>query len=91
MCSSDLRLSRPMLVLQGLDDKVVPPSQSEALVAALAAKGIPHAYVAYEGEGHGFRKAENIVRSLESELSFYAQVLGFPHPEGVPVLTLTTG
>ena len=85
------RLSRPMLVLQGLDDKVVPPSQSEALVAALAAKGIPHAYVAYEGEGHGFRKAENIVRSLESELSFYAQVLGFPHPEGVPVLPLTTG
>ena len=85
------RLSSPMLVLQGLDDKVVPPSQSEALVAALAAKGIPHAYVAYEGEGHGFRKAENIVRSLESELSFYAQVLGFPHPEGVPVLPLTTG
>ena len=85
------RLSRPMLVLQGLDDKVVPPSQSEALVAALAAKGIPHAYVAYEGEGHGFRKAENIVRSLGSELSFYAQVLGFPHPEGVPVLPLTTG
>ncbi|MFM8943839.1 MAG: prolyl oligopeptidase family serine peptidase [Actinomycetota bacterium] len=82
------RLSRPMLVLQGLDDRVVPPAQSELLVAALAAKGIPHAYIAYEGEGHGFRKAENIVRSLESELSFYAQVLGFPHPEGVPVLPL---
>jgi dipeptidyl aminopeptidase/acylaminoacyl peptidase len=83
------RLTKPMLVLQGLDDRVVPPAQSEALVAALAAKGIPHAYVTFEGEGHGFRKAENIVRSLESELSFYAQVLGFPHPEGVPVLPLT--
>lgn len=83
------RLTKPMLVLQGLDDRIVLPAQSEALVAALAAKGIPHAYVAFEGEGHGFRKAENIVRSLESELSFYAQVLGLPHPEGVPVLPLT--
>ena len=83
------RLTKPMLVLQGLDDRVVLPAQSEALVAALAAKGIPHAYIAFAGEGHGFRKAENIVRSLESELSFYAQVLGFPHPEGVPVLPLT--
>ena len=54
-----------------------------AVSAALAAKGVPHSTVFFEGEGHGFRKAENIVRCLEGELSFYAQVLGFPHPEGV--------
>jgi dipeptidyl aminopeptidase/acylaminoacyl peptidase len=71
------RISTPMLVLQGADDRVVPPAQSELIVEALAARGVPHAYLLYEGEGHGFRKAENIVDSLEAELSFYAQVLGF--------------
>jgi dipeptidyl aminopeptidase/acylaminoacyl peptidase len=71
------RLARPMLVLQGLDDKVVPPSQSEVMVAALERKGIPHAYLAFEGEGHGFRKQENVRRSLEAELSFVGQVFGF--------------
>ena len=82
------RIRKPMLVLQGLDDRVVPPSQSEALVAALDAKGVPHAYIEFEGEGHGFRKAENIRRGLEAEISFYAQVLGFPHPDDVPRLPL---
>ena len=71
------RISTPMLVLQGADDRVVPPSQAELIVAALRERGIPHAYLLYEGEGHGFRKAENIAASLEAELSFYAQVLGF--------------
>jgi dipeptidyl aminopeptidase/acylaminoacyl peptidase len=71
------RISTPMLVLQGADDRVVPPSQAELIVAALRERGIPHAYLLYEGEGHGFRKAENIAGSLEAELSFYAQVLGF--------------
>jgi dipeptidyl aminopeptidase/acylaminoacyl peptidase len=71
------RISTPMLVLQGADDRVVPPAQSELIVDALAARGVPHAYLLYEGEGHGFRKAENIVDSLEAELSFYGQVLGF--------------
>jgi dipeptidyl aminopeptidase/acylaminoacyl peptidase len=66
-----------MLVLQGADDRVVPPAQAELIVGALRERGIPHAYVLYEGEGHGFRKAENIVDSLEAELSFYGQVLGF--------------
>jgi dipeptidyl aminopeptidase/acylaminoacyl peptidase len=71
------RISTPMLVLQGADDRVVPPSQAELIVGALQERGVPHAYLLYEGEGHGFRKAENIVDSLEAELSFYGQVLGF--------------
>ena len=54
------RIASPMLVMQGLDDRVVPPSQSEAVVAALAANGVPHAYLAFEGEGHGFRGATAI-------------------------------
>ena len=71
------RLSCPLLVLQGLDDEIVPPNQSEAIVASLAAKGIPHAYVPFEGEQHGFRQAANIVRSYEVELWFYGRVFGF--------------
>jgi dipeptidyl aminopeptidase/acylaminoacyl peptidase len=71
------RISCPVLVMQGLDDKVVPPSQAEAIVAALASNDIPHAYLAFEGEGHGFRGAPAIRRSLEAELSFLAQVFGF--------------
>lgn len=70
-------LETPMILFQGLEDKVVPPAQAEAMVAALTEKQVPHAYVAYEGEQHGFRKAENIIRTAEAELSFYGQVLGF--------------
>jgi dipeptidyl aminopeptidase/acylaminoacyl peptidase len=77
------RITTPMLVLQGADDRVVPPRQAELIVAALRERGIPHAYVLYEGEGHGFRKAENIAGSLEAELSFYAQVLGFEPAGGI--------
>jgi dipeptidyl aminopeptidase/acylaminoacyl peptidase len=87
------RLSAPMLILQGLDDRVVPPSQAEQMVAALRAKGLPYAYLAFEGEDHGFRKAENIVRSLEAELSFYAQIFGFTLAdaiEPVPIEGLAT-
>jgi dipeptidyl aminopeptidase/acylaminoacyl peptidase len=73
-------------VLQGADDRVVPPQQAELIVGALRERGVPHAYLLFDGEGHGFRKAENIVKSLEAELSFYAQVLGF-EPAG-PVSTL---
>ncbi len=68
-------LSCPILILQGADDPIVPPSQSQELVKALAEKDIPHAYIEFEGEGHGFRKQENIVRALQAELSFYRQVL----------------
>ena len=71
------RITTPMLVLQGTEDRVVPPHQAELIVAALREHGVPHAYLLYEGEGHGFRRAENIVASLEAELSFYGQVLGF--------------
>lgn len=69
--------SKPLLVLQGRDDMVVPEAQSEQIVAALKERRIPHAYIAFDGEGHGFRQAANIRRSLEAEASFYAQVFGF--------------
>ena len=71
------RLSCALILLQGLEDKVVPPNQSEMMAAAVREKGLPVAYVAFEGEQHGFRKAENIVRALESELYFYGRVFGF--------------
>jgi dipeptidyl aminopeptidase/acylaminoacyl peptidase len=75
----------PVLLLQGLDDPVVPPAQSESIAADLAAHGIPYAYIAFAGEAHGFRKAENIVASLEAELSFYGQIMGFTPPGVRPV------
>jgi dipeptidyl aminopeptidase/acylaminoacyl peptidase len=71
------RIACPVIVLQGLEDEVVPPAQAELIVEALRAKGLPYAYLAFEGEQHGFRIAENVRRALEAELSFYAQVLGF--------------
>jgi dipeptidyl aminopeptidase/acylaminoacyl peptidase len=71
------QLSTPMIVLQGSDDPVVPPSQSVQLVDALAAAGVAHSYVLFEGESHGFRSADNIAAALEAELSFLGQVLGF--------------
>ena len=77
----------PVLLLQGLDDPIVPPDQSEAIAAELAAHGIRHAYIAFEGESHGFRRADSMITSLEAELSFYGQALGF-EPPGVPHLKL---
>ncbi|GHO75099.1 peptidase [Ktedonobacter sp. SOSP1-85] len=71
------RLARPIIFFQGLEDKIVPPSQAEVMVEALRAKKIPVAYLPFEGEQHGFRKAENIKRSLEAELYFYARIFGF--------------
>jgi dipeptidyl aminopeptidase/acylaminoacyl peptidase len=81
------RLDVPVLLLQGDDDKVVPPSQPAAVADALARKGVPHRYLLFSGEQHGFRKAENIIAALEAELSFFGQVFGF-EPPGVPVLQL---
>jgi len=79
-------ISDPLLLLQGLDDKVVPPSQAEVIVDALKRRGIPYAYIAFAGEGHGFRKAENIKRASEAHLSFLAQVSGFaPADEIEPI------
>jgi dipeptidyl aminopeptidase/acylaminoacyl peptidase len=87
------RFTRPLIVLQGAEDEVVPPNQSEMIVDALRARGTPVAYLLFEGEQHGFRRAENIRRALDAELSFYSQVLGFDLPaeegiEPVPVENL---
>jgi len=85
------RLSCPVIFFQGLEDKIVLPNQAERMVAALKAKGLPVAYVAFEGEQHGFRRAGNIKRSLEGELYFYSRVFGFElaNPvEAVPIENL---
>lgn len=73
-------LSAPMIVMQGLDDEIVPPNQAELMVNALREKGLPVAYLTFEGERHGFRKAENIRRALDAELYFYSRVFGFALP-----------
>src|SRR5581483_10020604 len=70
-------LNCPVIFFQGLEDRIVPPNQAEAMVEALRRKGIPVAYLAFEGEQHGFRRAENIKRSLEAELYFYGRIFGF--------------
>ncbi|GGV36226.1 acyl-peptide hydrolase [Streptomyces griseoflavus] len=81
------RLSVPFLMLQGLDDVICPPVQCERFLARLTGRGVPHAYLTFEGEGHGFRRAETMVRALEAEMSLYAQVFGM-EPPGVPTLEL---
>ena len=79
-------LNCPIIIFQGLDDKVVPPNQAEAMVRALKSKGIPVAYVPFDGEGHGFRKSQNIKRALDAELYFYGCVFGFkPADSLIPV------
>ena len=70
-------LSCPVILFQGLEDRVVPPSQAEEFVAACKAKGLPYAYIPFEGEQHGFRKASSIRRSIEAELYFYSRIFGF--------------
>ena len=77
------KLTRPMIFFQGLDDKVVPPQQSETMVRALRQRGIPVAYVELEGEGHGFRQAANIARTLDAELYFYQRMFGL-HDAAAP-------
>ena len=77
------RLSCPMIIFQGLEDKVVPPNQAEKMVDAVRAKKLPVAYLAFEGEQHGFRKAENIKRVLEAEIYFYSKVFGFSLADAV--------
>ncbi|MGD2147843.1 MAG: S9 family peptidase [Anaerolineae bacterium] len=71
------QLSCPVIFFQGLEDKVVPAEQAEMMVAALRTKGVPVAYIAFEGEQHGFRRAQSIKRALEAELYFYSRVFGF--------------
>ncbi|WP_406375085.1 prolyl oligopeptidase family serine peptidase [Streptomyces sp. NBC_00647] len=83
-------ITAPFLLLQGLEDAVCPPVQCERFLAVLEEQDrhVPHAYIAFEGEGHGFRRAETMVRALESELSLYAQVFGL-NPPGIPKLELS--
>jgi dipeptidyl aminopeptidase/acylaminoacyl peptidase len=76
-------LSCPVIFFQGLDDRVVPPNQAEMMFEALRSKGLPVAYVPFEGEQHGFRQAGNIKRALDAELYFYATVFGFELAEPV--------
>lgn len=86
------QLSCPVIFFQGLEDRVVPPNQAEAMVDALAKRGIPHAYVAFEGEQHGFRKAENIQTSLDGELYFYSRIFGFDvteRPDAVKIVGMS--
>lgn len=84
------RFRVPMLLLQGEEDAVVPPAQAEAIRDTLRRQGVPHAYVLYPGEGHGFRSAATMAHALESELAFLGQVFGFATP-GVPPLELEVG
>jgi dipeptidyl aminopeptidase/acylaminoacyl peptidase len=76
-------LNCPVIFFQGLEDRIVPPNQAEAMVDALRRKGVPVAYLAFEGEQHGFRRAENIKRSLEAELYFYGRIFGFEPADSI--------
>jgi dipeptidyl aminopeptidase/acylaminoacyl peptidase len=71
------QIRAPMIIFQGLEDRVVPPNQAELMVSALRRNGLPVAYIPFEGEQHGFRMAKNIKRSLEAELYFYSKIFGF--------------
>jgi len=77
------RLACPMILFQGLEDQIVPPNQAERMFEAVRAKGLPVAYIPFEGEQHGFRRAENIKRALDAELYFYSKVFGFTLAEPV--------
>ncbi|MFN6067986.1 MAG: prolyl oligopeptidase family serine peptidase, partial [Pseudanabaena sp.] len=82
------KLSCAIAFFQGLEDKVVPPNQAEMMVEALRKKGLPVAYVPFEGEQHGFRKAENIKRALDGEFYFYSQIFGFTPADAIEAITI---
>jgi dipeptidyl aminopeptidase/acylaminoacyl peptidase len=82
------RLACPLILFQGLEDKVVPPNQSQMMADAVRAKGLPVAYLAFEGEQHGFRKAETIIRCLEAELYFYGAIFGFVPADRIPPVAI---
>ncbi len=81
------RITAPFLLLQGMDDVICPPVQCDRFLAAVEGRGIPHAYLAFAGEGHGFRRAQTIVRAIEAELSLYSQTFGFVRDD-IPALEL---
>jgi dipeptidyl aminopeptidase/acylaminoacyl peptidase len=78
----------PLIVFQGAEDPIVPPNQSALIVDALRARGVPVAYLLYPGESHGFRKPENVIRSLQAELSFYGRIFGFTPADQLPPLAI---
>src|SRR5690606_14571960 len=78
--------NEPLITFQGKEDRVVPPSQSRAIVQALRAQGVPVAYLEFEGEQHGFRQAQSIVRATEVELVFYGRVFGFTPAGELPAV-----
>jgi dipeptidyl aminopeptidase/acylaminoacyl peptidase len=82
------RLACPLILFQGLEDKVVPPNQSQMMADAVRAKGLPVSYLAFEGEQHGFRKADTIIRSLEAELYFYGAVFRFVPADRIPPVSI---
>ncbi|MEM8706244.1 MAG: prolyl oligopeptidase family serine peptidase [Actinomycetota bacterium] len=82
------KFSAPMIVLQGDEDAIVPPNQSEMIVAALEQQGIPVSYLLFEGEQHGFRKAENVITALEAELVFFGEMLGFTPAGDLPEIDI---
>ncbi len=84
------RLTTPLLLLQGSEDPIVPPNQAHLMADALAAVGVPHALVEFPDEGHGFRKAPNVVRALEAELAFFAACFGFEPADDLPGLEIVT-
>ncbi|MER6911994.1 prolyl oligopeptidase family serine peptidase [Streptomyces sp. NPDC000594] len=79
------RITAPFLLLQGLDDVICPPAQSERFLAEMAGRGVPHRYIAFEGEGHGFRMAETMIRALEAELALYLHAFGIDRPDTAPL------
>ncbi|HEY9028832.1 MAG TPA: prolyl oligopeptidase family serine peptidase [Burkholderiaceae bacterium] len=83
------RIACPVIFFQGLEDRVVLPAQAERMVAAMRAQHIPVAYLAFEGEGHGFRRKDTVQRTLEAELSFYGQVFGFEPADEIERVTLS--
>lgn len=82
------KLSCPILILQGSEDFIVPPSQAEQMVAVLKQKQLPYSYILFEGEGHGFRQKENIIAALNSELGFYRQILAIESEEKIPLVAI---
>jgi len=78
----------PLILFQGLNDKVVPPEQSENMYNILLKQGLPVAYLAFEGEGHGFRNAQTIATSLQSELAFYGRILGIAVAGDLPEVAI---
>ena len=83
------RIEAPVLIAQGLEDKVVPPAQAEAIVEALERNNMPHLYVPLEGEGHGFRRRESRIRVAATSVSFHAQVFGFEPADDVERVEIT--